>query len=375
MKLGRFVLPRAAYLLAAIAAPTVAAAQSDVAGKVFINGYLTQAYGKSGRNLVMGLDESGTTDYRRAAVMARYSASDKNHFVVQVGHRRLGDSPTMQFEDDLKLDMAFYERRFDTGTRLRVGKTVIPYGIFNEVRYAGNLMPFYRAPFTMYQEGTYTTESIDGVLVSHRFRSGEPWELSVDAYGGTFGLLEFGAVPTGPSSPPVYAGAQMRAKNALGGQLWLATPIDGLRVGAAGRSEEHFGGVYPRPNGKWATVASASVDGSFERWQLRGEASRVETYGVIVEARYAQLGIRPLRWLGVNAQSEVLDFTFDVGGTPDKTEITRDNAAGVNLFFSHGTVLKIEAHRTKGFSYEEVIDRSSGPIRGSYVIASLSVAF
>src|SRR5690349_24364370 len=114
----------------------VGAAQETVVDRLSIHGYLTEAYGVAYGGRVLGLDADGTADYRRAAILARYSIAPTDAFVVQVAQRRLGDSPTMQFEQDLKLDMAFYQHRFANGTVVRVGKTVLPFGIFNETRYA-----------------------------------------------------------------------------------------------------------------------------------------------------------------------------------------------------------------------------------------------
>lgn len=365
-------IARWAALLAVGLTPVALARAQDAPSRLSVHGYLTQGYGRSERGIVMGLTDRGTTDYRRAAAVARFAATPKDFMVIQVAHRRLGDSPTMDFEHEtVKLDWAFYERRFDTGTRLRVGKSPIPFGIYNEVRYAGTLLPFYRVPFTFYAEGTYTSESIDGVVATQTLRAGEPWEISIDAYLGNFELLEFATVPTGPSTF-AYLGAPIRVKDVLGGQLWLTTPVQGLRVGFSGRTEEHLGGVYPRPNGISATTFAGSLDASFERWQLRAESYRIKTFGVRVHADYAQLGIRPTRWLGLNLQQE--HQVFETIATGVETEQARDAAVGLNFHISPSTVLKLEAHRTRGFAFEEVVTAST-PIRGSYFITSFSVAF
>ena len=111
----------------------------------------------------------GTADYRRAAIVARFAPNPTDNGLRRpVGNRRLGDSPTMQFEEDLKIDMAFYEHRFGDRTSIRVGKAALPIGIYNEARYVGALLPFYRAPFAMYGEGSFTSETINGLLLSHR---------------------------------------------------------------------------------------------------------------------------------------------------------------------------------------------------------------
>src|SRR6185503_13358699 len=101
--------------VATVAAIAPLAAQQPAAFS--IHGYLTQGYGFSSGGMVTGLTSAGTADYGRAAILASYTASPANRFVLQVAHRRLGDSPTMAFEEDgIKLDMAFYEHKFRDGT-------------------------------------------------------------------------------------------------------------------------------------------------------------------------------------------------------------------------------------------------------------------
>ena len=153
-----------ALALALVAIAQQASAQN--ADKLSIHGYLTQGYAVSDSAHVEGIPKEGTTDYRRAALLMRYATTSSDNFVIQLAHRRLGNSPSMQFEPDVKVDWAYYEHTFSgPSTRLRVGKSPIPFGIYNEVRYVGTQLPFYRAPYAMYHEGIYTAETVDGVSV------------------------------------------------------------------------------------------------------------------------------------------------------------------------------------------------------------------
>jgi hypothetical protein len=369
--------------LAAIAVGVAAVSASalhgqQLEGRFSVHGYLTQAYGKSERYPVMGLTSDGTADYRRVAILARYLATPSDHFVVQLAHRRLGDSPTMQFEENVKLDMAFYEHRFSTGTNARVGKVSLPWGIYNEVRYAGTLTPFYRAPFVIYRDGTYTSETVDGASVSQVLRAGEPWEISLDAYGGSSEQVEFGtAYP--PNSAPIYTGEILKSKNVLGGQFWLATPVQGLRVGMSARRQTDMGGIYERPNGAKGKSWNASVDGNFERWMFRAERMHTATYGFEMTAQYAQAGVRILPWLAVNAQAELRDESLRFTPTSPWIDIEagRDNALGLNFFMGPNTVFKLEGHASKGygFMYEQTVSSMAPALTSSYYIASFSVSF
>jgi len=352
-------------------------AQGSGASALSIHGYLTQAYGFTSHDTFMGLTPQGTTDYPRAAVVARYAPTALHAFVVQLGHRRLGDSPTMKFEDTVKLDMAFYEHRFAFGTTLRAGKSVLPGGTCSEVRYVGALLPFFRAPLSVYSEGSYVSETINGVVLSHRLRAGEPWELSSDLYAGDFGLLEFGPVFS-PTGPPTYQGARMQSKNVLGGQFWLTTPIEGLRIGAGGRRKDDYGGVNAANRGAGRVVADVNggVDAHFDRWQFRAETDRITAKYLNVKAEYAQLGVTPMSWLSVNVQREFVEVHVATPPAPMlRVKFDRDDAIGVNFMLDSRTTLKFEQHRSLGFNYEQVVNPFGPRIKGSYFITSISTSF
>lgn len=367
------------FLIAFLAATALAADTARaqfVPSKLSLHGYLTQGFGISGRDTVMGLTPRGTADYRRAAIVARYAATTRDFFVVQVANRRLGDSPTMQFEDEIKIDMAFFEHRFDNGTRVRVGKALMPFGIYNEVRFAGTLMPFYRAPISVYWEGTWTNENIDGVMLSRQFRAGQSWELSTDLFAGEYRLVEFGPVQASPTSYPQYKGGVIEAKNLLGAQLWLTTPVEGLRFGANARRHTDLGGVYARGTGVETKEYNASVDGSFEHFSARSEMLVSRSLGSRLLSRYVQIGFKPIDRLSLNVQSEAGDVRTPPSAGPSQIiKLVRDNAVSANVFFTTAMVLKLEAHATRGFNIEQLMDLRGAPVNGSYFILSLSTSF
>jgi hypothetical protein len=363
--------------LAFIVLPTLASAQA-ISDKLSVHGYLTQAYGIADRYLSLGVSRDGTSDLRRAAILGRYSMTASDNVVVQVAHRRLGDSPTNQFEESVKLDMAFYEHRFPAGTSARVGKMALPWGIYNEIRYAGTLTPFYRAPFVIYRDGTYTSETIDGVGVSHNLRAGEPWELALDGYAGGFEQVEFGAIFP-QNAAPSYVGAILKSKNVVGGRAWLTTPVTGLRVGLSGRRQTDVGGIYDRPGGASGKLWNASLDGSFDRWMIRAERQHMKTFGFEMTAMYAQAGVDVLPWLTLNAQTELRDERLRYTPTSPWLDVKagREHAFGTNFHLSTNSVLKLEAHALKGygFLYEQIVDASKPPLMSSSFIASFSISY
>ncbi len=235
--------------------------------KFFFNAYLTQAYGETDSTQVLGLDPDGTFDYRSAALLFRYQPTQNDRFVVQLAHERLGASPFASLLDDVELDWAFYEHRFVSGYKARLGRVPIPFGIYNETRDVGTLLEFYRPPVSIYFEGAYTSESVDGAVLSKTFFEDRPWSLSVDLYGGSWDRPAYLA-------PTVYEG---KAKDAFGAQLWLQTPIEGLRVGLAAQHFEQDGGLIIFGEAKDTDVYLLSFDANFEHLVLRAEGQWIES--------------------------------------------------------------------------------------------------
>ena len=225
-----------------------------------IHGYLSQAFAISDPYQVLGIPEDGTFDYRTAALQFRANVTPKDSFVIQFAQERLGESPVMAVRNEIDLDWIFYERDLGAETRLRVGRIKVPYGIYNEIRVVGPLLPFFRPPDAFYGEGSYVVSSISGVMVSKSLFAAHPFSVDADLYGGQWSFLQSDAV------------TRAQAKKGIGGQLWLNTPVRGLRFGLAGHHSTWSNSIQTPPGSKvphnrWA----ASVDGNFERFRVNAE--------------------------------------------------------------------------------------------------------
>lgn len=368
--------------LALIAGHPARGAAQSIMDRLSVHGYLTQAYAITDTGLIMGIPTTGTSDYRRAALLLRYAISSKEAFVVQVAHRRLGESPTNQFEQDVTLDWVYYERKFGGATALRVGKEPIPMGIYNETRYVGTLLPFYRAPFGPYQEGSFTSETLNGVSLSHHFRRASPWSVDAYLYGGSYNSLQFWTL--GDSATGFqYTGAPLVSKNVVGAQLWLNTPVEGLRLGLGGLRHDDYGGVFfPADVRQPTTQWQASFDGKFDRLTTRAEyqwyrqSATVPAPVYTQKAWYAHVGYRVYGPISVNLQHDQMGYWFDrPGAGPNLPDLYRDNGVGVNYAFNVNILAKFEFHDADGYEFEQVVDLNGPPAEGKYVIASLSMSF
>jgi hypothetical protein len=246
-----------------------------------LHGYLTTAYQEldpdpaaprlSAEEAILGLDEGGTFDYRIAALQLRYDPTPKHTFLIQLSHRKLGDSAIEDIESAVELDWLFYQYQFTDDTALKLGRFPVAAGIFNEIRDVGVVLPFFRPSFNFYREGGLFSETVDGIGISHSFWSQNPWSLDVDAYYGEYDIQEQGSASSGAGRV-----LDVAVSDAYGVQFWLNTPVSGLRFGLGAATwdvgeESGFNTV----EANWDSWY-ASVDGSFAKWVVRAEYRRLE---------------------------------------------------------------------------------------------------
>ena len=359
MRLSRLALAAAAVVVAA--AP--AAAQST--GSLQIHGYLTQGYAVSDGSQFYGITEHGSSDFRYAALQFRYDKK-QDGFLLQVNHRQLGASPIGDFESNLNVNWAFYQRTLANGSWVKVGRVPVPQGIYNEQRSIGILLPFYRPPAVFYDEGAYFSETIDGVVMAHSFRRDLPWSVDVYAYGGGWTQLWYDQ--TGAE----YAIGASRAENAVGAQMWLNLPIEGVRVGVAG---QRYRLDYGDDEFESVQQYQASFDATRERWFLRAESQMQQYEPDRFFSSYAQLGVKVTPKLGVNVQQELSNVTrWEIAPWPEEFDWHRATGVGATYAFTPTLVLKLEHHWNEGVQVEQASDPTAPP-RFAYTIASVSAAF
>ncbi len=310
---AKFAVP----LLLVLTSSVAAAEESEgKARKFFFNAYFTQAWGETDGGRVLGLDEDGTFAYRNAALLGRYELTQNDRFVVQLSHEKLGESPLDDIRDDVELDWAFYEHRFvSADLRVRAGRVPIPFGIYNEIRDVGTLLEFYRPPVGIYFEGAFSAESVDGIVVSKTFFASSPWSLDADVYAGTWDRPEYLA-------PVVYEG---EAENGAGVQLWLHTPLEGLRAGLAyQRFDQKEGAAFFRnPDSDLFETWLLSLDADFGRFLVHSEGQLIETSFASVPkaefpAYYVLAGWRLTDNLEIYGQFETASVRWKLGsGLPD----------------------------------------------------------
>jgi hypothetical protein len=340
-----------------------APAETSLLGRVTIHGFLTQAYGFSNGNQILGIPHEGTFDYGNSALQIRGEMTAADSITIQLGHERNADSPSQKTLPDVSLDWVFYEHRFGEST-LKVGRVKVPLGVYNEARDVGTILPFFRPPRDFYGQGAYTLETIDGGLVSHHFSLAKGWDLTADAYFGNWELFD-------------TQQQAIKATKTVGTQLFLETPVDGLRFGLGG-VKFNTSSTPELPRSHWQEV-HGSLQATFGRFEgeieAKNETADLETGAreLTIKAAYVRLGVHLTSQLTVNGQLE--GFRLALPTLPKALDYDRDEVLGLSYQFHPDLVLKAEYHWNTGYSLDTPVSILGPKAKTQYGLVSLAASF
>jgi hypothetical protein len=241
-----------------------------------------------------------------------------------------------------------------------VGRVPLEQGIYNETRFVGTFVPFFRAPVSIYPEGI---ESIDGVALSYETPSVAGWSAQGTLSGGTSHYQDVIQTPVGTATPRLLFNPDLAA------QFWIITPLQGLRFGANTRTIHYKRDSTTFHNPLW----TASVDGTFNRFFVRAEHSEynVRFASIYLILRYIQGGVEIAKGLSLTYQ-----YDFQHWGYATRApEISYDRAGGITYAITPNLHLKLERHRATGYRFDQYVAPVTGPGRTTYTIGSVSHSF
>jgi hypothetical protein len=348
------------------AVPSSSSAQQTERNPLAIHGYFTQAAGIADQEPVNGIPENLTTDYRAAALQFRYSLPGSfltgGTITLQLSHDRQGESLLNDYEEELELDWAYYQARLGN-LRVRAGRFPYELGIYNQIRDVGTLIPFYKAPQSVYQEGA---ETMDGLGLQYDIDHAG-WELEASLHGGGIGWRGVVVLPNGPTVMDV------RTEKSVGAQLWIDTPLDDLEFGASTLR------WHDRDFDSDAKIDQLSLNADFDRFMFRGEYRWLEVPpGLKFWIYYLQGGVNVWGPLRLQAQYESMDLAENATAwapARPRYERLRDGALGLNYSPSGSVSLKLEAHRARGYEFDRWVSPDGPPAKTGYGLASVSFSF
>lgn len=209
--------------------------------------------------------------------------------VTQLLHRNFGESATKSLTPAIDPVWAFYEHKFDNGYTLKAGRNPLPRGLINEIRLIGTLLPFYRVGNSVYGE---TLEYIDGVVVNKKFDLEGDWSLESNVFADGYDLKY---------QIPLASGTvvgKIRNENSIGTQLWLRTPLRGVKFGSFVQSYQQTpASTLPKAQRPARTLTTLqSVDATFTKAFARAEFSTFDSKApsyLKFRSSYVQGGITP----------------------------------------------------------------------------------
>ena len=363
--MNREILSKVFLVLAGILAFAGPAAGQSFGERLTVNGFISQAYGSAGDLPIFGLTTGGTADYRALALQGRFAITSSDFIVVQVNHRALGSSALGALDDDVELAWGFYQKRI-WGNSIRVGRVPMPRGIFNEIRNVGTILPFYRASKAFYSEGV---ETVDGVSLSRSFDLPGGFSADAYAYGGAFDMRVEVITNLGMEAieEPMSA--------AYGTQLWLNTPMAGVRLGGGAIRSTMDSAIKENQDfDMWSVSAEAVRD----RYFVRGEYLKAAQANVLdYVGYYGQAGLNLWKGLWANFQAEWNTNTIKNLPLPFDLEVDaiQDYAYGVSYMVSPRLVIKGEYHQFEGYQFDVPVDMMGAPVDNDYFLISVAAAF
>lgn len=365
------VLATLAVLTAAFARP-VQSQSSD--SPLQFHAAINAAAGVSGRLPILGVPSYGTFDYRTAAVQFRYIVDKRDQFVVQLVNRRLGVSPLQAALPDISLQWAYWQRRGDFGA-VKVGRNPMPRGLFNEIRFVGTVLPFFRPSFEIYGEGR---ETVDGIVYTKSTSLGSA-QLEFNAFGGSNEVRTQVVTATGNSI------RAFRGNALMGTQAWLKFGPGETRVGGYfAQYRIDSARVYGMRHEMLASAESHIVP----RTVLRAEGLRIYGKGPMQDRKSGNLQ-------GVVTASDKIDFMSELSITNNRifqnaplknvdVIATRDLAVGTTYRLGGGALVRLERHEVHGYAFDQLVPlltTTNGvtvvnpPSKGMYWLASFAFSF
>ncbi|MCP4105730.1 MAG: hypothetical protein GY749_09355 [Desulfobacteraceae bacterium] len=161
------------------------AAQAVELPDIDVHGFISQGYLKTDNNNYLAETEDGTFQFNEMGINFSADPTDLLHIGVQFFARDLG----MVGNDDVILDWAFADYRWQNWMGIRVGKIKIDYGLYNETREIDMLRTSVMLPQSVYPEvWRRSFSAIKGIAFYGYLPLGAMGRL---AYDGQLGVMEF----------------------------------------------------------------------------------------------------------------------------------------------------------------------------------------
>jgi hypothetical protein len=348
-----------------------------------VHGFVSQGFLKTTDNNYLGHSKRGSFEFAEVGINFTKTLNDNLRAGVQLFARDLGRlgnlSPTF--------DWFYLDYHIADWLGIRLGRTKLPFGLYNEV----NDIDSARVPILLPQS-VYPVQNRDFLLAQtggevYGFkRLGDLGSIEYRGYGGT---LFF---DTSNSNTAAGTITDFSVPYLVGGRLMWSTPLRGLRVGGslqalrldldfqpsattlaplqmAGLVPSNFNGVVKARVPALLWVASAEYSyhdfllaSEFSRWRVKTESSLpavVPVSHVVSDRFYVMASYRLNAWLTPGAYYSVF---FPKSGVWDtRSDYQHDVAATLRFDVDQNFLVKAEGHFMHGTASLDATENDNTP--------------
>ncbi|MBI5559392.1 MAG: hypothetical protein HY885_17340 [Deltaproteobacteria bacterium] len=401
-------LSTSSILLALLISPAATAPPChafDLGEYLSINGFLSQGYIDSHGNNYLGDSQDGSFQLNEFGLTLNSAVTDNFRLGMQLLSRDVGQ----EGDNDVLIDWAMADYRWQDWLGLRLGKVKLPIGLYNQGRDSDFLRPMVFLPQSIYDEGkrTLVVAAVGGSLYGN-LSLGSSGDLEYQAYYGSVDFRSDSGQARGMAllAARIAKMKKLGAVNDLtadnryvyGGSLIYTPPLAGLRAGVsyfAGESDFDFdvGTGQGEALGAMKDFVVLSMEYSLQKMILVAEYTEQtgdrEVLGFDVpdgrsQGGYVQLCYHALERLGVSAFYDVFyaDKNDHDGsglvaqGQPDFLGWRKDLGLGLHWEITSQWLAKAEYHVVDGAALQLAIFNPEGVERyWNYVVLKTSFNF
>ena len=390
-------------LLAPAATPSCQA--YDVGEYLRINGFLSQGYIESSGNNYLGDSLNGSFQLNEFGLTVNSAVTDNLRLGFQLLSRDLG----AEGNNDVLIDWAMADYRWQDWLGIRLGKVKLPIGLYNQGRDSDFLRPMVFLPQSIYDEGkrTLVVAAVGGSLYGN-VSLGRSGDLEYQAYYGSVDFRSDSGQARGMEQLAARIARQrhlgtvddLEADNlyVYGGSLIYNPPLDGLRAGVSyftGQTDFDFdvGGVEGDAQGTMKDFVVLSLEYAMGKWHTATEYTEQtadrEVFGTDIlggrsQGGYVQLCYHLLDQVGMSVMYDVFyadkqdhdGSSLVAQGQPDYLGWRKDLGVGLHWEVSSQWLVKAEYHEVDGAALQLTIFNPEGVERNwSYFVLKTSFNF
>ncbi|MFH1217287.1 MAG: hypothetical protein V1706_12365 [Pseudomonadota bacterium] len=361
----------------------------DFSEYLSINGFLSQGYIESRGNNFLGDSLDGSFQLNEFGLTINSVLTDNLRFGFQLLSRDLGE----EGNNDVLLDWAVADYRWQDWFGLRLGKVKLPIGLYNQGRDTDFLRPMIFLPQSIYDENKRTLlVAARGGSIYGNISFGGNGDLDYQAYYGAVDYREDSGQSRGMELL-VNGMARQQKRGAVsdfeadnryvyGGSLVYTPPFDALRLGVSyftGKTDFDFevGGVDGDASGNNKDFIVLSMEYSRPDWRIAAEYSEftaartalgVDVPGGRSQGAYVQLCYHLYEPLVLSALYDVFyadkndhgGSNFVAQGQPDFLGWRKDFGVGIRWNITNSWIVKAEQHWVDGASLQLPIFNPQG---------------